>query len=81
AFLGPMTPVPFGDYGVGSNHVLPTMGTARFTSGLRSADFVVVSSFVEVSGDQGLAAFGPDVEVLARSEGLDAHARTSEIRR
>ncbi len=81
AFLGPMTPVPFGDYGVGSNHVLPTMGTARFTSGLRSADFVVVSSFVEVSGDEGLAAFGPDVEVLARSEGLDAHARTSEIRR
>jgi len=81
AFLGPMTPVPFGDYGVGSNHVLPTMGTARFTSGLRSTDFVVVSSFVEVVGANGLARFGPDVEVLARSEGLDAHARTSEVRR
>lgn len=81
AFLGPKTPVPFGDYGVGSNHVLPTMGTARFTSGLRSADFVVVSSHVEVTGDEGLAGFGPDVEILARSEGLHAHARTSEIRR
>ena len=41
-FLGPWTAVPFGDYGVASNHVLPTAGTARFSSGLRAADYVTV---------------------------------------
>ncbi len=80
AFLGPHTPVSFGDYGVGSNHVLPTMGSARFASGLRAADFVTVSSFVEASED-GIRSYGPEVETVAAAEGLAAHARASEIRR
>ena len=80
AFLGPSTPVSFGDYGVGSNHVLPTMGTARFASGLRAADFVTVSSFMGAS-EQGLRTFGPQVEAVAGAEGLPGHARASEVRR
>jgi histidinol dehydrogenase len=80
AFLGPLTPVAFGDYGVGSNHVLPTMATARFASGLRAADFVRVSSVVGAS-DEALREFGADVEALARAEGLDGHARAVEVRR
>ena len=80
AFLGPLTPVAFGDYGVGSNHVLPTMRTARFASGLRAADFVTVSSVVEATGE-ALEGFGPDVEALARAEGLPGHAGAVEARR
>jgi histidinol dehydrogenase len=80
AFLGPHTPVSFGDYGVGSNHVLPTMGTARFASGLRAADFVTVSSFVEAE-EGAPRRLGPSVEAVARAEGLHAHGRASEVRR
>lgn len=80
AFLGPHTPVSFGDYGVGSNHVLPTMTTARFGSGLRASEFVTVSSVVE-SSPEGLAALGDEVAAVARAEGLDAHARAVEVRR
>lgn len=80
AFLGPSTPVPFGDYGVGSNHVLPTMTTARFSSGLRAADFVTVSSVVEASAEAA-ARLGPEVELVAIAEGLPGHARASEVRR
>ncbi len=80
AFLGPLTPVAFGDYGVGSNHVLPTMRTARFSSGLRASDFVTVSSVVEASAE-GLESFGPEVEAVARAEGLPGHARAVEVRR
>src|SRR5215212_3719614 len=68
-FLGPWTAVPFGDYGVASNHVLPTGGTARFASGLRAADFVTVTSVVEI--DEGAArALAPEVSAIARDEGL-----------
>jgi histidinol dehydrogenase len=80
AFLGPHTPISFGDYGVGSNHVLPTMSTARFSSGLRAADFVTVRSFVEAS-PSAVARLGPEVEEVARAEGLPGHARSSEVRR
>jgi histidinol dehydrogenase len=80
AFLGPFTAVPFGDYGVGSNHVLPTMATARFSSGLRASDFVTVSSVVEASAE-AVGTFGPDVELLAAAEGLPGHTRASEVRR
>ncbi|HEX2032204.1 MAG TPA: histidinol dehydrogenase [Actinomycetota bacterium] len=80
AFLGSGTPVPFGDYGVGSNHVLPTMGTARFASGLRAADFVTVASFVEASAS-ALGALGPEVELVAAAEGLPGHARAVAMRR
>jgi histidinol dehydrogenase len=80
AFLGPHTPISFGDYGVGSNHVLPTMSTARFSSGLRAADFVTVRSFVEASAD-AVARIGPAIEEVARAEDLPGHARSSEVRR
>ena len=80
AFLGANTPVSFGDYGVGSNHVLPTMGNARFSSGLRTSDFVTISSFVETS-EEANANIGPAVELIASAEGLAAHAKASEIRR
>lgn len=80
AFLGPRTPVSFGDYGVGSNHVLPTMANARFSSGLRAADFVTVSSWVEAQ-DGSNEGIGPGVEAIATAEGLAAHAKASAVRR
>lgn len=80
AFLGPHTPVSLGDYGVGSNHVLPTMGTARFSSGLRASDFVTVAAVVE-AGPEALATVGPEVEEVATAEGLPGHARTVRVRR
>jgi histidinol dehydrogenase len=80
AFLGPSTPISFGDYGVGSNHVLPTMSTARYSSGLRASDFVTVRSFVEASAD-AVERIGPEIELIARAEDLPGHARSSEVRR
>jgi histidinol dehydrogenase len=79
-FLGPWSAVPFGDYGVGSNHVLPTMATARFASGLRATDFLKVSAVVEVTSE-GAARFAPDVAVIAQAEGLSAHAEAIDMRR
>jgi histidinol dehydrogenase len=78
-FLGDWTPVPFGDYGVASNHVLPTSGTARFSSGLRAADFVTVSGVVELSREAAVA-LAPEVDELSRAEGLVGHARAATIR-
>jgi histidinol dehydrogenase len=78
-FVGGYTPVPFGDYGVASNHVLPTAGTARFSSGLRAADFVKISSVVEIS-DGAAARLAPEVARIALAEGLPGHARAVEIR-
>ncbi len=78
-FLGAWTAVPFGDYGVASNHVLPTSGTARFSSGLRAADFVTVSSVVEMSR-HAAAALAAEVAEIARVEGLVGHGRAATIR-
>lgn len=78
-FVGSFTPVPFGDYGVASNHVLPTGGTARFASGLRAADFVKVMSVVEMD-DAAARRLAPEVAAIARAEGLDGHARAVEVR-
>jgi histidinol dehydrogenase len=78
-FVGPATAVPFGDYGVASNHVLPTGGTARFSSGLRVTHFLKVMSVVEVA-PEGVGALAPGVSALARSEGLIGHARAVEVR-
>jgi histidinol dehydrogenase len=79
-FCGPYAPAVIGDYVAGTNHVLPTNGTARFASALR------VSSFQKhihvVSLDRAaLDRVGPYVTTLAASEGLDAHAQTIEVRR
>lgn len=80
AFLGPATPVSFGDYGVGSNHVLPTMANARFASGLRADAFVTVSSVIEATPGS-VDTLGPQIETVAEAEGLAAHAKAARVRR
>jgi len=79
-FLGPWTAVPFGDYGVASNHVLPTAGTGRFASGLRTTDFVTVRSVVEMSADAA-ARLSEGTATIARAEGLAGHAAAMEARK
>ncbi len=78
-FLGRATAVPFGDYGVASNHVLPTAGTARFASGLRASDYVTVSSVVELSAEAA-ARFAPSTAEIAWAEGLVGHAKAMQSR-
>jgi histidinol dehydrogenase len=78
-FLGPWTAVPFGDYGIASNHVLPTAGTARFSSGLRAADYVTVSSVIEMS-PEAARRFTPGTSAIARAEGLVGHAKAMDAR-
>jgi histidinol dehydrogenase len=78
-FLGRWSAVPFGDYGVASNHVLPTAGTARFSSGLRAADYVTVSSVVELDR-RSAARFAPGTSAIANAEGLVGHARAMDAR-
>jgi histidinol dehydrogenase len=78
-FLGPWSAVPFGDYGVASNHVLPTAGTARFAAGLRTADFVTVRSVVEMTAGAA-ARLAPEASTIARSEALVGHARAMDVR-
>jgi histidinol dehydrogenase len=79
-FLGEWSAVPFGDYGVASNHVLPTVGTARFASGLRAADFVTVRSVVQLDA-AGATGFADQTSMIARAEGLVGHARAIALRR
>jgi histidinol dehydrogenase len=79
-FLGPYTPEPMGDYIAGPNHVLPTAGTARFSSALSVSHFTKKTSLIHYSK----AAFdqeSDDVITLAQTEGLDAHANSVKIRR
>ncbi|MEO8312082.1 MAG: histidinol dehydrogenase [Caldimonas sp.] len=78
-FLGAFTSESLGDYCAGPNHVLPTAGTARFSSPLGVYDFHKRSSVIEVSRT-GAAALAPIAAVLARGEGLEAHARAAELR-
>lgn len=78
-FIGPTSPEAAGDYASGPNHVLPTSGVARVRGGLSAADYVKVISTQEVSAD-GLRALAPSVTTLARAEGLEAHARSVEVR-
>jgi histidinol dehydrogenase len=78
-FLGSWTAVPYGDYGLASNHVLPTAGTARFASGLRGADYVTVSSVVEMTPD-AVATFSDGAIAIANAEGLVGHARAMDAR-
>lgn len=77
--LGHQTPVPLADYAAGPSHVLPTNGTARFSSPLSVEDFVKKSSLVYAT-DRGLQSLGPDVAVLAEGEGLYAHAEAVKRR-
>jgi histidinol dehydrogenase len=74
-FLGPYTPEAIGDYVGGSNHVLPTARSARFSSGLGVLDFMKRTSILKCGPDQ-LRALGPAAIALGEAEGLDAHARS-----
>lgn len=78
-FLGPWTPESVGDYVAGPNHVLPTGGTARFSSPLSVDDFVKKSSVLSYSLE-GLEMDGPTVMTIAQAEGLEAHARAVGLR-
>lgn len=71
--IGPLTAVSLGDYAAGPSHVLPTMGTARFSSGLSVDDFVKKSSLIYAT-PPGLQRLAPDVIEIAEAEGLPAHA-------
>jgi histidinol dehydrogenase len=79
-FLGPWSAQPFGDYASGSNHVLPTAGWARARGGLSTADLVKCISVQHIS-EKGFARLAQDVQILARAEGLLAHANAVEVRR
>ena len=78
-FLGATSPEAAGDYASGPNHVLPTSGAARLRGGLSAADYVKVISVQELSA-KALTSLTPAITTLARAEGLEAHARSVEIR-
>ncbi len=78
-FLGAFTSESLGDYCAGPNHVLPTSGTARFSSPLGVYDFQKRSSLIEVSA-QGAQVLGPIAVTLAEGEGLPAHAEAARLR-
>ncbi|MBI2288642.1 MAG: histidinol dehydrogenase, partial [Chloroflexi bacterium] len=73
-FIGENSTVPLGDYVAGPSHVLPTDGSARFSSPLNVTDFVKLTSVVNVD-DATLKKLGPAAQTLARAEGLEAHVR------
>jgi histidinol dehydrogenase len=78
-FLGPNAPEAIGDYVAGSNHVLPTARSARFSSGLGVTDFMKRTSLLKCGPEQ-LAKLGPAAIALGEAEGLTAHARSVAIR-
>jgi histidinol dehydrogenase len=78
-FIGRHTPEAIGDYVAGSNHVLPTARSARFSSGLSVLDFMKRTSILKLGAEQ-LGQLAPAAMALARAEGLDAHGRSVSIR-
>ena len=78
-FVGSYTPVALGDYYAGPSHVLPTSGTGKFFSGLSVYDFLKRTSLISYD-QQALAKAAPDVEILAKAEGLDMHRRSVTLR-
>lgn len=78
-FLGKLTPEVIGDYVAGTNHVLPTARSARFSSGLSVLDFMKRTSIIKLDG-ASLARLAGAAMTLARAEGLEAHRRSVEIR-
>ncbi|MDX9715367.1 MAG: histidinol dehydrogenase [Dissulfurispiraceae bacterium] len=79
-FMGKWTPEPLGDYSAGPNHVLPTGGTARFSSPLGVYDFIKRTSLLSFT-QRGFNAIAETVETLSDSEGLQAHAETVRVRK
>lgn len=78
-FVGPSSPEAAGDYASGPNHVLPTSGFARVRAGLSTADFVKLISVQELT-PRALGNLASAITTLARAEGLEAHARSVEVR-
>jgi histidinol dehydrogenase len=78
-FLGENSPESAGDYAAGPSHVLPTSGMSRLRGGLSAADFVKVIAVQQLS-TEALTTLAPAITTLARAEGLEAHARSVEIR-
>ncbi|MBZ5617180.1 MAG: histidinol dehydrogenase [Acidobacteriia bacterium] len=78
-FVGPYSPEAAGDYASGPNHVLPTSGAARIRGGLSVGDYLKVISVQELS-EEALRRLAPAITTLARAEGLEAHARSVEVR-
>lgn len=78
-FIGPFSPEAAGDYASGPNHVLPTGGAARQRGGLAVTDYLKVIS-VQTLTAKALAKLAPAITTLARAEGLEAHARSVEVR-
>ena len=78
-FVGPYSPEAAGDYASGPNHVLPTSGLARLRGGLSVLDFVKIITVQQLQ-PEGLRKLAPTIVPLARGEGLEAHARSVEIR-
>jgi histidinol dehydrogenase len=78
-FLGPWTPEPVGDYYSGTNHVLPTNGTARFASPLGVYDFVKRMSYTRYT-EEALRQAAKDIDCISNAEGLTAHANAIKIR-
>lgn len=78
-FLGAWSPESVGDYCAGPNHVLPTLGFARAFGGV-GVDSFVRRVYVQELDEKGLGAIGPDAALLARAEGLEAHARSVDLR-
>lgn len=78
-FIGPYTPVPLGDYAAGSNHVLPTSGTARFNAGLSTHTFLKPVNLIEY-GRVALGEIGQDIITLAAEEQLPAHGEAIAAR-
>jgi len=79
-FIGPYSPEAAGDYASGPNHVLPTSGAARLRGGLSAMDYVKIISTQELNAS-ALRKLEPAITTLARAEGLEAHARSVEVRR
>lgn len=78
-FVGPFSPEAAGDYASGPNHVLPTSGSARLRGGLSVMDYLKVISVQQLSSE-ALKQLAPAITTLARAEGLEAHARSVEVR-
>jgi histidinol dehydrogenase len=78
-FVGDYSAQAAGDYASGPNHVLPTAGAARFRGGLSVMDFVKLITVQELSA-KGLRRIAPTIEILAKTEGLGAHADSISVR-
>ena len=78
-FIGKFSPEAIGDYIAGPNHVLPTSGSAKFSSGLSVNDFIKRHSLIKIT-KSGIERLGPSVINLAQHENLDGHANSIKIR-